>query len=275
MSSPLTHLVKLNRAKFTCDGDVLRTVYCSELMRSSSESPISLDNFICEKAPFFYRNPDKIINDINLGYFGSSIADTLRRMPKSESFRESHFGEILATIFAEEVMGLRRIYSKLSLLTSENSNAYKMDLVLYDPTRDPIDIVFGEVKSSPKISLNGEPVGHAASCFPSLFASVNKYSEDDSKYDLTTARDNINNLPVEDKERVRKALEPYSGAKIRVAGITVIDSTTTHDSELRVLASRRNSTPFDVDVIGVETFKDMADSVYIKLENLRNAACFQ
>jgi hypothetical protein len=120
-------------------------------------------------------------------------------MPKSEGFRESHFGEILATIFAEEVMGLRQIYSKLSLLSSENSNAYKMDLILYDPTCDPVDIVLGEVKSSPKISSDGKPVGHSKSCFPSLFTSINEYSQDDSKYDLTAARDNINNLPEEDK----------------------------------------------------------------------------
>jgi hypothetical protein len=148
-----------------------------------------------------------------------------------------------------------------------------MDLVLYDPNTDPVDIVFGEVKSSPKQSSDSKPVGHDKSCFPSLFNSINEYCENDSKYDLTAARDHVNSLPSPDRERVVNALKPYSNAKIRVVGIVVIDATTRNDEELSVLATRRNETTFDVDVVGVENFLDVADSVYSKLERLRDAAC--
>lgn len=275
VQGPLAPFVKVNRARFSCAKTMLRAVFCSELVRNSAEASITLDHFICDRTPLFYREPEKIMNDLHLGFFTTAISDTLSRLPQSPSFRESHFGEILATIFAEEVMGLRRIYSKLSLLTSENSNAYKMDLVLYDPSTDPVDIVFGEVKSSPKFSPDGKPVGHDKSCFPSLFSSINGYSEDDSKYDLTTARDNVNHLPSSDKERVLRSLKPYSGARIRVAGITIIDHTTKHDSELTLLATRKNSISFDVDVVSIENFADVADSVYSKLENLRKASCLE
>jgi len=275
VQGPLAPFVKVNRARFSCAKTMLRTVFCSELVRSSAEASITLDHLIFDRTPLFYREPKKIINDLQYGYFVTPISDTLRRLPQSPSFRESHFGEILATIFAEEVMGLRRIYSKLSLLTSENSNAYKMDLVLYDPSTDPVDIVFGEVKSSPKVSPDGQPVRHDKSCFSSLFSSINGYSEDDSKYDLTAARDNVDNLQSPERERVLKSLMPYSGARTRIAGIAVIDYTTKHDSELSLLATRKNPTSFDVDVVGVENFADVADSVYSKLERLRQASCLE
>jgi hypothetical protein len=273
--SPLSPLIKINRAKFSCTKTMVRTVFCSELMRSHPEARANLDKLVTDKAPLFYRKPEHIIQTLQFGYFATAISETLGQLPQSPSFRESHFGEILATIFAEEVMGLRRIYSKLSLLTSENSNAYKMDLVLYDPNTNPVDIVFGEVKSSPKQSPDGKPVGHDKSCFSSLFNSINGYSEDDSKYDLTAARDHIDScLSSSERERVLQSLMPYSNAKIRVAGIVVIDATTSNDNEVSVLATRKNATTFDVDIVGVEDFSDVADSVYSKLENLRNAACF-
>lgn len=273
VQGPLTPLIKVNRARFSCTKTMLRPVCCSEIIRRHPESVITLDGLVADKAPLFYRDPEHIIQTLQFGYFATAISETLRRLPQVPSFRESHFGEILATIFAEEVMGLRRIYSKLSLLTSENANAYKMDLVLYDPNTNPVDIVFGEVKSSPKNSSDGQPAGHDKSCFSSLFNSINVYSEDDSKYDLTAARDHVNSLPLPEKERVLDSLKPYSNAKIRLVGIIVIDSTTFDDAELSILATRKNPTAFDVDVVGIENYSDVADSVYSKLEKLREAAC--
>jgi hypothetical protein len=270
-ATPFTQFVKVSRAKFGYSNGMLRTVYLSEVGYSSPAA--TLDTFVADKAPLFYRNPDKIIETLNQGFFTTAIKETLQRLPNSTSFQESHFGEIVATIFAEEVMGLRRIYSKLSLLTSQNSNVYKMDLILYDPNTDPVDIVFGEVKSSPKTSPNGVPVEHDKSCYASLFNSINKYSVSDQEYDLTLARDQVDKLPSPERERVKQALLPYSGAKIRIAGIVVIDNATKHDSEIRVLATRRNPIEFDVDVVGIEQFAKVADSVYTKLETLRKSAC--
>lgn len=267
----LKHLVKVSRANFTCTKKMLRAVYLSEIVRSSQI--VNLEDYVVERVPFFYRESEKMIETLNHGLFTTMIKETLQRLPSSQSFQESHFGEIVATLFAEEIMGLRRIYSKLSLLTSQNSNAYKMDLILYDPGKDPIDIVFGEVKSSPKVSQNGTLPGHDSSCFASLFNSINKYSISDQEYDLTAARDNVEQLPPPERERVRKALMPYSGAKIRVAGIVVIDNSTKHDSELSVLATRKNSTKFDVDVVGIEQYAEVANSVYKKLEVVRKSVC--
>ena len=228
-------------------------------------------DYIADKTPLFYRDLPKIIDDLGDGYFVTTIKSTLAKLPTSESFQESHFGEIATGIFVEEVMGLRKLYSKLTLLTAENANAFKMDLVLYRPTSDPIEFIFGEVKSSPKISADGSPVGHHKSCFADIFTSMNKYGDDDLAFDLTAAKDHIQALPEVERNRIRKALMPYGDLIVSYAGFAIIDTTTKSDSEISLLATRQNKKTFDVDVICVEEFPTVATSAYKRLEALRRA----
>jgi len=134
---------------------------------------MELSKYISSKAPLFYRNLSNIVADMSDSrHFGSVIKETLSRIPSAESFRESHFCEIISGVFAEEVMGITRIYSKLTLLTAENANAFKMDLVLCNPEANPVEFVFGEVKSSCKQTT---PANHDKSCFADLFTSFNGY----------------------------------------------------------------------------------------------------
>jgi len=205
------------------------------------------------------------------GYFKTAIKATLAKLPTSPSFQESHFGEIVAGIFAEDVLGLRRLYSKLSLLGAENANAYKMDLVMYDPSVDPIRFVFSEVKCSPKSEADGLPSGHDKSCFADLFRSMNKYSESDRRFDLTAARDNLGNIPSADRERVRQALKPYSLTTVAYAGFVVIDTATYCRDEAEVLRRQTNPKQFDVDLICLETFSVVAGNVYGSLQKLSQA----
>ncbi len=127
--------LKVTRANFKC-AEMVRCVYMSELVRVANGN--QLERYIADRAPFFYRDLPSITQSLGDGFFVSTIKQTLSKLPTSESFRESHFGEIAAGIFAEEVMGLTKLYSKLSLLTAENANAYKMDLVLFDLTLIPL-----------------------------------------------------------------------------------------------------------------------------------------
>ena len=268
-SRGLSRFVRLSRARFACTKTMVRAIYVSELARYSDGD--RLESYIAEGIPFFYRDLPKIQSDLGSGYFVSSIKETLDRLPTRESFRESHFGEIAACLFAEEVLGLRKLYSKFSLLTAENSNAYKMDLLLYDPQSRPPEFVFGEVKSSPKRSLDGLPVGHDRSCFADIFRSLNSYSEDDQNFDLGCAKDRLNELPEPEQTLVRKALMPYADRRIRYAGFIVIDLSTRHDDETSVLATRRNSKVFDIDLVCVEQLPNVAHAAYDKLEQIRQA----
>ncbi len=130
------HFIKAQREVVDGDKPAVRLVYRSELLRNTNG--MYIDQYIADRAPLFYRNVEDIIQDLQAGYFVTAMKTTLARIPNSASFQESHFGEIVAGLFAEDVMGLRKLYSKLSLLTAENSNAYKMDLVMYDPSCSPL-----------------------------------------------------------------------------------------------------------------------------------------
>ncbi len=265
-TSPLSKLLKVTRAKFSCDGTVYRIVFESRLHKEAEN--LNLADYVADKAPLFYRDVGKISSELSDGYYISSLKRTLAKIPTADSFKQSHFAEIACGIFAEEVMGLVRIYSKLSLLTAENANAFKMDLVLCDPSTEPLEFVFAEVKSSPK---SVSPANHHLGCYADLFNSFNKYEETDREFDLGAARDRIDSIPNPLRDRVHKALLPYAGTKIRYAGFAVVDEATFFEPEVRILATRKNSKVFDVDLVCIEAYRDVTDKAYLILEGIRKA----
>lgn len=269
MQAGVLHFIKAKRELVDGVKPAVRLAYKSELIRDLNGS--RLDDYVADRAPFFYRSFESILEDVKTGYFLSMMRSTLAKIPKSESFRESHFGEIVAGIFAEEVLGLKRIYSKLSLLTSENANAFKMDLVLYEPGTDPVRIYFGEVKCSPKSEADGLPSGHDKSCFADIFNSMNGYGEADKRFDITAAQDNLKSVHEDDREMVRKALLPYSGSQFSYIAFAVIDTSTFCKDEVQVIRTRRNSKSFEVDLICIESFSDVASGVYATLEKAGRA----
>ena len=259
----LIHFIRARREIINGDEDGVRIVYRTELARNAPQ--FCIDQYIADRAPYFYRSLDAILRDFRSGLFLTAIQSTLSRLPTSKSFQESHFGEIVAGIFCQEILELRLLYSKLSLLTAENSNAYKMDLVMYKPSSNPLEFTFGEVKSSPKMAGNGLPANHHKSCFADLFNTMNHYKLGDQKFDLTAARDNIQQIPEPDREMVRVALLPYSNSVISYAGFVVIDNSTFSESEAQVLRTRRNSRDFEVDLICLESFPQVAQTVFESL----------
>jgi HamA len=189
----------------------------------------------------------------------------LRRLPTAETFQESHFGEILVGVYGEEILGLRRIYSKLAFLTAENANAYKMDVLFYRPGTDPVQFVLAEVKSSMKSAAEGLPAGHDKSCFASLFASLNKYGTDDLEFDLAAIKERMSELPADEREAVANALPPHRRRFVQYAGFCVIDRSTHHDGEISRLATQRNQKAFDVDLLCVAELPDVVEATFTAL----------
>lgn len=269
MTSAFQQFLQVTRAELSVvDRTFVRAVYKSEIVRATKHS--TLESFVVGKAPYYYRDPAKIAASIKGETdFTKAIRDALIRIPTEDSFKESHFAEILASIFVEHALGLTRLYSKLSLLTAENANAYKMDLVLFDPVPDPIEFVFAEVKSSPKHARDGLPAKHDRGCFASLFSSINKYEASDREFDLSAIEDRMRELPSGDQDRVRSALEPHKEVAVRYAGICVIDASTFKLEEAATLGARKNQKTFDVDLLCVTELRDAAHSVYRRLEDIR------
>jgi len=263
----LQPFLRIARAKITPIDGAARIVYRSELVRSTADA--TLESFFSDRAPLFYRDVASIASRLEEGYFLTAFSETLARLPDSPRFQESHFGEIAACIFAEEVLGLRRIYSKLTLLTAENANAYKMDLLLYKPSTDPLEFVFGEAKISTKSVEDSNPPRHDTSIFASLFDSMREYKESDLHFDLSAASDRLAALPGEDQARIRAALQPYAERRITYAGFIAIDVETYHEAEASVLQTRGSTKKFDVDVLCVERLQEVASAVYTTLDTLR------
>jgi hypothetical protein len=119
---PFRQWVSRARSPVACEPPVQRRVYSSALEREANG--YRLARYMADRAPSFYYDPRHIIKKIQLGYIGTAMEDVYRRLPTSKWFQQSHFAEILASIFAEEYIGWRPIYSKLSILSTENSNAY-------------------------------------------------------------------------------------------------------------------------------------------------------
>jgi len=260
----LPSFLKASRISLQLNGKAVRKVLQSEALSVSPKDQILLAKYISSKAPLFYRNLDKIASEMaSSQHFGAVIKETLARIPIEPSYRESHFCEIVSGIFAEEVVGLKRIYSKLTLLSAENSNAYKMDLVLFRPNTDPLEFVFGEVKSSHKTSI---PPNHHKSCFADLFNSFNGYKAADLNFDLGAAQDHVEALPSDEREKVKAALRPYGNRIVTYAGYIVIDSSTFLIEEAKVLGTRKNDKEFDVDLICVETLKDVSSGTFSILD---------
>jgi hypothetical protein len=267
----LTSFISTSRVELQFNGRrAVRRVSRSDIVRAAD--PGVLEHYMAERIPTYYRDPDSIAADLRDGYFLRAIADTLARLPEADSFRDSHFGELIATEFAIAAMGLRLLYSKLRLLTAENSNAYKMDVVLYDPETDPIELVFLEVKSSFK-EAGGTAPGHDRSIYKALFDSLNAYAKSDLRYDLTAARDRLADIRTDDRQRVTDALTQYGGPTVRYAGVCSIDIETFVSDEASLLATRSNQKNFDVELLCVAEFAQVIDATYAKLEAIRDASC--
>ena len=267
----LAEFISSSRVEMAFDGKTMvRQVRRSEIVRTADVG--QLEALMVERIPTYYRSPASIAADLEQGYFMRAILDTLARLPTADDFRNSHFGELLAAEFAVAAMGLRLLYSKLRFLTAENSNAYKMDVVMYDPKTEPIELVFLEVKSSFK-RPGDDPPGHDTSIYASLFASLNGYAKEDLKYDLTAARDRLADVPTEDRDRLSEQLNRYGGPIVRYAGVCSIDLATHFDDEAAVLATRKNEKDFNADLLCVAEFAQVIDATYAKFEAVRKAAC--
>ena len=156
----LTRFLACGRVRIHDATGARRRVHLSSIVRHAEEQ--CLEEYLADRAPMFYRSPEKIVETLDQGYFLTAFREVVRRLPTSSHFRESHFGEILSAIFAQEILGWRLIYSKLRLTTAENSNPYKMDLLFFEPSRALPTIILAEVKSSMKAET---PARHDNSCF--------------------------------------------------------------------------------------------------------------
>lgn len=261
--------LEVTRAAFRGSGDGhVRLVHQTEIMRKPQDGE-PLENWLSGKVPLYYRDPADIATAFRYTTdFRKPIRDTLLKLPSAQSFRESHFAEVLAAVFCEQVLGFQRLYSKLSLLSAQNANAHKMDIVMYEESEmGAVEFVFAEVKSSTKYGAT--PAKHDKGCFADLFQSLNEYKDDDRDFDLAAIEDRMRELPEAQAQRLRQALQPDAKPRVRYAGICVIDTSTRRDSEVALLAKRKNTKQLEVDLLCVAELPRVAEATYGRLDEMR------
>jgi hypothetical protein len=264
----LQRFLRVTRAAITCDKASVRVVSRSELARADEDADLAM--FIADKAPLYYRDPEHVIRDLKEGFFLSALKKTLLRLPTSAWFQQSHFAEIIASLFAEEVLGYTRLYCKLSTLTAENANANKMDLLLFDSHSGVPRFVFGEVKSSVKHAKDGLPADHRQGCLRDLRKTIGDYSDRDREFDIAAITDRLRTLPDAQAQKIREGLRPYAKRVVAYMGIAVIDTSTYADTECVGLLTRPCEKSFDAEVLCVEEHGSTALATFNILEGVRS-----
>jgi hypothetical protein len=199
------------------------------------------------------------------------MQDLYRHLPTHQWFQKSHFAEILAAIFAEEQLDWCPLYSKLSVLTAENANANKMDILMYVPGTAPLNFVFIEIKSSHRMCLTKRRAYHNSGCYRDLFISLDEYSESDKKFDLDAITTNIDQVREQDRDAVQNALIPYGHKIVTYAGFCVIDASTSDDGEIQFLATEPHPKPIEVDVVAIDNLPKLSGDTWARLDRIRRA----
>lgn len=244
-----------------------RVVHRAEVAREGTTS--SLEDYMADRAPYYYKDPNQVADLFKGPYFLSAIRKVLLKLPKAASFRESHFGEIMAAVYGEEILGLQLLYSKLAGLTSENANAYKMDLLFFRPGAAPAEFVFAEVKSSMKTAAEGLPAEHDKTCFSNLFSSFKRYGDGDLEFDLAAIEERLGDIPEPDRAEIRRSLLPHQEREVRFAGFCVIDDSTHDSKESSLLATRKSKRSFNVDLLCVAELPAVVDATFAQLDDLK------
>lgn len=241
-----------------------------------------LYQYVADRLPLFYRTAEAIADDLRSGQrFLTPFRDTLRRLPTSKGHQKSHFGEVLASIFAEEVLGYRLLYSKLSLLTAENTNPYKMDVLLVDMDTDPLVFYLLEAKCSTQVPHHGQRVYHKHGIYKGLIRSLREYEGKDRSFDLSAARDRLSNFSEAEAKRIKEALIPPPTPTVKTLGVAAIDILSEHVDDTDYVLSepcctgqlRCLSEPcghrFSVDILCLEKLEDAIEATFEYLERFQ------
>jgi len=231
-----------------------------------------LDRYISGKIPYFYRDPFKIANDFSekLDVIGL-IADVFRKLPTTEKFRSSHFGEILGSIYIEEILGYKILLRKLTQLTAENTNVHKMDIMCVDTSNYDFKYWWFEVKTSIQ-PASKKKAYHRHGIYKQLKESLEKYSHGDKMYDFVQIRDNLSksDFSLEEIKQIRKDFSP-PGPEIFFHGLAVINIASIDDSDNDYIISEPSSIAYNVRVLTITDLKSMAIDAYERLENIKKA----
>jgi len=234
----------------------------------------SLGRYIAGQLPHHYRTLEGITADFASGTSAlEAVLALAAALPDSPSFQNSHGGEILAAHFVESHLGFRRLYSKLTLLSSQNTNAHKMDALFVRTSHDPFEYLFVEAKSSILPTEKTKTKSHRSGILKQMIESLETYGRDDPRFELSRIRDNLESKFTEHESiKIRADLVPPGPDNLRVMGVSVINAVTVNTEDDDFILCEPCETVFDYYALVVTDLASTTTEAYGIWSEMKKAA---
>jgi uncharacterized protein DUF1837 len=246
------------------DGQLKALRKGSRIVLKDDHDGYKLGKHIAGQLPYYYRTIEGIISDFASAVSAlEAVVDLAANAPTSPHFRNSHCGEILASHFVESRLGFRRLYSKLTLTTSQNTNVHKMDGLFVNTAIQPFEYLFVEAKSSILPTEATKTKTHKSGILTQMIQSLDAYSADDPRFELTRIRDNLaKTFSTSEQSTIRADLVPPGPENLRVFGITVTNVQTVNANDDDFILTEPCSVAFDYSALVVTDLATLAADAY-------------
>lgn len=230
-------------------------------------------NYVAGQLPYYYREPITIAEDFRVRRHAlENLRDLISRAPTAPEFQRSHFGEILSSLYIENVLGYSRLLSKLTLPTAENTNVHKMDAMFVNRATDPYEYVFVEAKCSIKPQDQSGRKSHRSGILRQMVESLGHYSDHDERFDFTTIRDHLERgFSTEEAQRIRQDLTPPGPYNLRYLGVACVTHETINQKDDDYILTVDSERSFDFQGIAVSDVLELADKAYAEYRPLLGA----
>lgn len=234
----------------------------------------SVAHHVAGQLPYFYREPKSIARDFQERRNAlDMIRDMVVKLPTTPKFQQSHFGEVLSSIFLEDVLGLRRLFCKLTMTTSENTNVHKMDGFFVDTSTSPFTFFAVEAKSSVLPTVRTKRRSHRSGILKEMTASLENYGPVDERFDFTTIRDNLEHgFSGDEASEIRDELVPPGPHTLRRIGFAVINECTINQDDDDYILTQACPTPFEFRGLTVTDLAELAAAAYREASKLKGGS---
>lgn len=264
LSDFATNLIRLSPSSTR-----LRALRCGKRsIICDGKEPTDLVHFLSGQLPYFYREPARIAADFTARHHAlEMIADLAIKLPSSTNFQRSHCGEILAALLLEDVLGLTRLYCKLSLVTAENSNVHKMDGFFVDLRKTPYTYYAVEAKCSIQPTGKSRFSGHRYGILRQLVQSLDSYTTLDKRFDFSLVRDHLetNNFSAQQQTTIRRDLVPPGPTNFVYLGMASINQSTISTDDDDYVLTAPCSANFQFYSVAVSDLEQIADSSFARV----------
>ncbi|WP_197077044.1 MULTISPECIES: Hachiman antiphage defense system protein HamA [Pseudomonas] len=223
-----------------------------------------LSRYIGGKLPYHYRSPEKIGEDFGAEHDALEMIWSLfAQAPTSPKFQNSHCAEILSSVYLEEVLGYRKLYSKLTLTSSENTNVHKMDGFFVKTDGTEFEYLLVEAKSSILPTEKTKFSGHRHGILKQMLESIDGYAKEDERFDFAKIRDNLStSFSTNEARQIKRDLIPPGPIRCSFLGVAVVNSSTVHSADDDFILSSSISYPFEFSAIVVDDLATLARESY-------------